>query len=113
MRAGIISLISGLIGGSWAFFHDARHRHIPVGKTLVFYYITKVGSACLSAYLAVLGVPIFGVAISAETEQLISILAAVLGADFIGLLMRRVLGVQPKGDAWNGEERRAAQGGEG
>lgn len=108
MRVGIISLISGLVGGTAAFFRDAHRRHIPYGKTMVFFYLSKVGIGCLAAYLSLLVLPVFGSGTSVEVEQAVSVLSAMMGADFIGLLMRRVLGAHSKDGAWTGEERRAS-----
>ena len=108
LRVGIISLISGLVGGTMAFIRDAHRRHIPYGKAMVFFYVSKVGFGCCSAYLALLVLPVFGLGTSVEVEQAVAVLSAMMGADFIGLLMRRVLGAQPSDPRWGGEERRGA-----
>ena len=105
MRVGIISIISGLVGGSVAFIRDSHRRHIPFGKALILYYLSKISMGCLAAYLSLLVVPMFGLGTTVETEQAIAVLAAMMGADFIGLLMRRVLGAQHQ-DRWNGADRR-------
>lgn len=61
-------------------------------KGLCIYYISKVATGCLSAYLAVLAIPILGLTVSLETEQLVSVLAAILGSDFIAFLVHRIFG---------------------
>lgn len=95
VRVGIIALISGLAGGTIAFLRDSQRRHIPFGRKLAAYYISKVGTGFLASYLSVLALPVFGLGMSVEIEQAVAVLSAVMGADFIGLLMRRVLGAQP------------------
>lgn len=105
MRVGIIAIISGLAGGTMAFLRDSHRRHIPFGRKLALYYLSKVGSGFVAAYLSLLVLPIFGLGTSVEVEQAVAILSAMMGADFIGLLMRRVLGAQPT-DRWDDQERR-------
>lgn len=106
MRVGIIAIISGLAGGTMAFLRDSHRRHIPFGRKLAFYYLSKVGTGFLAAYLSLLVLPIFGLGTSVEVEQAVAVLSAMMGADFIGLLMRRVLGAQPTDATWNGQDRR-------
>lgn len=110
MRVGIISLVSGLAGGTMAFLRDTHRRHIPFGWKLIPYYLSKVGTGCLAAYLALLVVPMFGLGSTVEVEQAVAVLSAMMGADFISLLMRRVLGAAPCESSWDGQERRQRQG---
>ena len=106
MRVGIISIISGIAGGTIAFLRDSHRRHIPFGRDLCFFYVSKIGVGCLAAYLALLVTPLFGHGASVEMEQAIAVLSAMMGAYFISLLMRRVLGSPPPDPSWGGEERR-------
>lgn len=61
-------------------------------RKLLFFYTSKVSLGCFAAYLAILAIPILGLSPSAETEQVVSALAAITGSDFIGFLIRRVFG---------------------
>lgn len=107
VRIGSISVLAGILGGTFAFFSDAHRRKVPFGWKLLTYYGAKICSAFLAAYLALLVVPMFGLGTSVQAEQAIAILAAVMGGDFIGLLVRRVLG-ERRADSgpWDGKDRR-------
>ena len=111
MRVGGVSFIAGIAGGTVAFLRTSRTYQIPC--RLIFYcYLAKVGLGCLASYLALLVLPIFGLGTSTEAEQLIAVLSAMMGADFIGLLMRRILGDQRQNNApWHGEDRRGSGNG--
>ncbi len=107
MRVGVISLIAGVIGGTVAFIREAQQRRFRSVWGIGAFYLSKIGAAFTAGYLALLVLPIWGMGTTVESEQAVCILAALMGGDFIGLLLRRVFGSPPAGESWNGEERRA------
>lgn len=101
VRTGSISLISGIIGGSISYF-ISRDKTIKTRKGQIALYVSKIGTGFFAAYLAVLSMGVFGLQSSPEMEQAISILAAILGSDFIALLSRRIFG---QGINWRNNDR--------
>lgn len=106
MRVGIIALLTGFVGGTFAFIRESSKRRMVSKKGLFLLYLSKICGSFIAAYLAILVLPIFGLGVSTEVEQAVAILAAVLGGDFIGLLIRRVFGELPVAESWSGKERR-------
>jgi len=94
LREGILAAIFGFVGGTIAFLVESHRRSLRVGWPLAVFYVSKVGFGCVAAYMALLLLPIFGLGVSVYSEQAISILAAIVGSDFVGLLLRRILGTQ-------------------
>jgi len=93
-NVGKVSLFAGFLGGTIAFMRNLHKRHIPFGWPLFVFYASKVGFGCMAAYLALLVAPFFGLGDSVRAEEAIAILYATLGSEFVGLLMRRILGAQ-------------------
>lgn len=92
-RTGIIALCAGFVGGTVAFFLGGQQKAVVMTrKGILIYYISKVAMGFFAAYLAVLAIPILGLTVWPETEQVVSVLAAILGSDFIAFLIRRIFG---------------------
>lgn len=92
IRSGVIAITAGFVGGTVAFLLSGERRISMTKKQLVFYYLFKVSMGFFAAYLAILAIPILGLSVSPETEQVVSLLAAILGSDFIAYLTQRIFG---------------------
>ena len=92
VRTGFVALFAGLIGGSIAYFLSGQRRAVFGWRKQLFLYLSKIGIGCFAAYLSILSLPLLGLAVSPGTEQIISILAAILGSDFISFLINKIFG---------------------
>lgn len=90
-----VSIFAGFIGGTIAFMRGVHKRHIPFGRPLFIFYASKVTFGCVAAYITLLITPFFGLGDSVRAEEAVAILSATLGSEIIGVLLRRILGVQP------------------